>query len=75
MAKTFEENLKAHNEKLNGFIKDLEVLLEKYGANFVEDVDIDYDGNSVTRLCVDFNDHFSPEDMIYDVATEIYTTK
>lgn len=75
MAKTFEENLKIHNEKLKGFIKDLEALFEKYGANFVEDVDIDYDGNSVARLCIDFNDHFYHADMIYDVATEIHTTK
>lgn len=75
MAKTFEENLKAHNEKLKGFTKDLEALLEKYGANFVEIVDISYDGDSITRLCIDFNDGLASEDMIYDVANEIHTTK
>ena len=51
------------------------MLLEKYGANFVEIDDISYDGDSITRLCIDFNDGLASEDMIYSVANEIKTTK
>ncbi len=70
----FQLNRTIHKEKLHDFTLGLEQLLHQYNAHFEVQYDIDYDGNSTKRLVIDFNDGFSPEDMIFDVADQIKST-
>lgn len=65
----FRLNKIEHPTKLKNFTKDLEELLNKYGARFEIQNNYDY-----KTLEVNFQDGLANEDMLYDIALEIPST-
>ena len=65
----FRLNKIEHTTKLKNFTKDLEELLNKYGARFEIENNYEY-----KTLEVNFQDGLCNDDMIFDIALEIPST-